>query len=165
MKAIVLYTSKTGSTKRYAEAIAARLNCEAKPAKTVSPDVLQAYDTVIYGGWIFASKISGLSRILPYAKGKLTVFAVGSTQPEKMNLDELREANALGQAPLTYLEGGFHYAQLGWFTRTMLKMVAGMSAKKENATEQEKGMAALIGADYDHTDLSAIEPMIAALQH
>lgn len=164
MKTIVVYTSKTGSTKRYAEAIAARLQCEAKPAKTVNAEELQTYDRVVYGGWIFANKISGLSRVLPYAKDKLTVFAVGSTQPDKMNLDELRAANGIGQATLAYLEGGFHYAQLGWFTRTMLKMVAGMAAKKENATEQEKGMAALIGADYDHTDLAAIEPLVASLQ-
>ena len=67
MKTIVVYTSKTGSTKRYAEAIAARLQCEAKPAKTVNAEELQTYDRVVYGGWIFANKISGLSRVLPYA--------------------------------------------------------------------------------------------------
>ena len=164
MKTIVLYTSKTGSTKRYAEAIAARLNCEAKPAKEGKPEALAAYDAVVYGGWIFANKISGLSRILPAAKGKLTVFAVGATPADKMDLDELRKANALGDAPLTYLEGGFHYAQLGWFTRTMLRMAARMSAKKGNAAEQEHGMGELIGAEYDHTDLKAIEPIIASLQ-
>jgi len=164
MKTIVLYTSKTGSTKRYAEALAARLNCEAMPAKTVNPDTLKAYDAVVYGGWIFAGKISGLSRVLRAGNAKLTVFAVGSTPVAQMDMATLRAANALENTPLYYMEGGFHYPQLGWLTRTMLKMVAGMAAKKENATAEEREMGKLIGADYDHTDLTAIDPIVASLQ-
>lgn len=164
MKTIILYTSKTGFTKKYAEALAVRLECEAKPAKDVKSETLGSYDAVVYGGWIFANKISGLSRILVAAKGKLTVFAVGATPADKMDMAELRKANALGDAPLTYLEGGFRYAQYGWFTRTLLKMVAGMAAKKQNASHEEHGMGDLIGADFDHTNMNDIEPIVASLQ-
>ena len=163
MKAIVLYTSKTGFTQQYAQTIASRLNCEAVPAKTANLQSLSGYDAVVYGGWIFANKISGLARILPAAGDKLTVFAVGATPASQIDLDAMRAANALGNKPLYYLEGGFRYSKLGWLTRFMLKTVARMTAKKESRTGQDQMIGNLVGGEFDHTDAAAVEPLIASL--
>ena len=61
-KAIVIYTSKRGSTRQYAEWIAEDLGCKAFPLselKVKGPDAvnLYEYDCIIYGGWIRGSGI------------------------------------------------------------------------------------------------------------
>ncbi|MBR0309013.1 MAG: hypothetical protein IJH92_09010 [Mogibacterium sp.] len=59
-KCIVIYTSKRGSTKQYAEWIADDLDCEAIPLQDVLKDKafdLYEYGCIIYGGWIRGSGI------------------------------------------------------------------------------------------------------------
>lgn len=56
-KYIVIYTSKRGSTKQYAEWIAEDLGCEAIPLSDAYGLDLHDYDCVIYGGWIRGSGI------------------------------------------------------------------------------------------------------------
>jgi len=164
MSTLVVYTSKTGSTQKYAQAIAARLNGTALPAASASAEVLAKADTVVYGGWIFASKISGLAKIRPLVKGRLIVFAVGATPPASIDLATLRAGNALDNMPLFYFEGGFHFEKLGFFAKFMLKTVSKMAAKQEPKNDQGLKMSDLIGADFNHSDMAAIEPLIAAAQ-
>ena len=56
-KSIVIYTSKRGSTRQYAEWIAEDLGCEALPLSDAKGMDLHEYDCVIYGGWIRGSGI------------------------------------------------------------------------------------------------------------
>ena len=61
MKAIVIYSSKRGSTKQYAEWIAEELNktceCDLVPFKESKGYNLYEYDLIVYGGWIRGSGI------------------------------------------------------------------------------------------------------------
>ena len=164
MNTLVVYTSKTGFTKQYAEEIAARLGCEALPAGNVPAARLAQADVVVYGGWIFAGKVSGLAKVRPQVKGKLVVFAVGATHAAQMDLAPVRAANALTDEPLFYLEGGFRFDRLGVFMRFMLKTVSKMAAKKENPTEQDRMMAGMNGANFDYYDADTVTPLVAAVQ-
>ena len=58
-KSIVIYTSKRGSTRQYAEWIAEDLGCEALPLSDALEHGtdLHEYDCIIYGGWIRGSGI------------------------------------------------------------------------------------------------------------
>ena len=56
-KSIVIYTSKRGSARQYAEWIAEDLGCEALPLSDAKGLDLHEYDCVIYGGWIRGSGI------------------------------------------------------------------------------------------------------------
>jgi flavodoxin len=58
-KSIVIYTSKRGSTKQYAEWIAEDLGCEALTlTDALKRDInLYEYGSIIYGGWIRGSGI------------------------------------------------------------------------------------------------------------
>lgn len=82
-KAIVIYTSKRGSTQQYAEWIAEDLACEAvsfADLRTKEVD-LHEYDCIIYGGWIRGSGIvdfDKFGRMLdPQLMQRLIVFGVG----------------------------------------------------------------------------------------
>mgnify|MGYP001144650453 CR=1 FL=1 len=60
---IVVYSSKTGFVKKYDQWIAAELSTEAVPAEDVKPEDLKDYDTIIYGGGLYAVGINGIKLI------------------------------------------------------------------------------------------------------
>lgn len=82
-KAIVIYTSKRGSTKQYAEWIAEDLGCEAvefSPASMKEINLYE-YDCILYGGWIRGSGIVGFDKFGKLLDDelmqRLIVFGVG----------------------------------------------------------------------------------------
>ena len=83
MNTIVIYKSKYGSTKQYAEWIAEELSCTAVEAKSVKPDELAKYDTIIYGGGLYAEIINGVSlitkNIQKLSDKKIVIFTTGIT--------------------------------------------------------------------------------------
>lgn len=85
-KAIVIYTSKRGSTQQYAEWIAEDLDCQAVPLSTLLKDRsgeinLYEYDCIIYGGWIRGSGIVDFDKFGKHLDDelmqKLIVYGVG----------------------------------------------------------------------------------------
>jgi menaquinone-dependent protoporphyrinogen IX oxidase len=54
MKAIAIYTSKTGFTKKYAQWIAHDLLAYIFKISKVNINMLTAYDTIIYGGSLYS---------------------------------------------------------------------------------------------------------------
>lgn len=79
MKSIVIYKSSTGFTKQYSEWIAEEMGIKAVDINKVSTINISDYESVIFGGWIMASNISGLDKIKQLKPKKLIVFAVGSS--------------------------------------------------------------------------------------
>lgn len=82
-KAIVIYTSKRGSTRQYAEWIAEELGCEAIPFNDprMKEINLYEYDCILYGGWIRGSGIVDFDKfgkmLDPELMHRLIVFGVG----------------------------------------------------------------------------------------
>ena len=60
MKTIVIYTSQTGFTKRYAQWIADAAGAECLELSEAKKKDLTSYDAIIYGGWACAGGISKL---------------------------------------------------------------------------------------------------------
>ena len=114
MKTIVIYNSKTGFTKQYANWIAEALSCPCEPLKSVSAAELQGFDKIIFGGWIMGNMIMGLDKLRGMAV-PAAVFAVGSTPPYEEVIAQINEQNKMGGTPLFYMEGGFRFEELGFF--------------------------------------------------
>ena len=82
-KAIVIYTSKRGSTKQYAEWIAEDLGCEARDSTDgdIRQVTLYDYDCIVYGGWIRGSGIVDFNKFAKHLDAdlmkRLIVFGVG----------------------------------------------------------------------------------------
>ena len=83
MSGIIIYKSKYGSTKKYAEWLAEATGFDCVELSNFSAKDLGKYDTVVYGGGIYASGIAGISFIKKnYAvlSGKKTiVFCCGAS--------------------------------------------------------------------------------------
>ena len=63
MKVMVVFSSKTGNTEKYAKWIAEELGTEAVPANNVRIKDLKDYETIIYGGGLYAERINGIKFI------------------------------------------------------------------------------------------------------
>lgn len=70
MKIIVIYKSKTGFTKRYAQWIADALMCETANYADIHNLDLSACDLVIYGGRVHAGIIDSLCKIKQLLENK-----------------------------------------------------------------------------------------------
>ncbi len=94
-KYIVIYTSKRGSTKQYAEWIAEDLGCGALPLSDAKGLDLHDYDCVIYGGWIRGSGIVDFDKFAKLLDAeimqRLLVFGVGFADETAENYAQVWE--------------------------------------------------------------------------
>jgi menaquinone-dependent protoporphyrinogen IX oxidase len=141
MKSIVIYKSKTGFTEGYAEWIGEALGCPVKTADSVKTKDLTGYDTIIYGGGVYASSISGVKLItknLDALKDKnLVVWANGARAVTDEWIKELKENNFKGEQAerikFFYMRGGLDYNKLGTASKIIIKGVSKMMENEKNA--------------------------------
>lgn len=168
MKTIVIYHSKTGFTKKYAEWIAEVASCRAVPFEKRGEVNLSKYDVILFGSWVHAGRIrhlDWLKRQLPALKGrKVMVFAVGAMPPgDGEDARKMFDQNFLQEERSSvrcfYLQGGLNYERMSLPDRMMMSMFRRMlSQKPENAE-----MARQIAQSYDCASREAIAPIVAAL--
>ena len=170
MKAIVVYKTKYGSTKAYAEWIAERICCEAVDAKNVKPEFLAEYDTIVYGGGLYAEIINGVSLItknMALLKDKrIFVFTSGITPLDcrdyydKMVVEMNFKPEIREKVKVYNFLGKMVVSELSLVHRTALKTLKKIMSEKKNPSYMEKMLVELCDADGDFSDKSAIEPMI-----
>lgn len=129
MKTLVLYTSNTGSTKRYAEEIARRVYADIYPLKKFKMKNIDDYDCLIYGGWVDGGKIAGIDTFLgdwDYMSDKdVIIFSVGMSQPSPEGKKTIIDLNLLSMYHLRYyqLQGNFDLSKLGFWMRKKIEMM------------------------------------------
>ena len=136
MKVLVTYQSKTGFTKKYAEWISEELKCDLKELKSVKD--VNDYDLVIHGGWIMGGVIKGVKKIKKLNPKKLIVFGVGLTPKKNLNTDKMIKDNKLEDTPFFYFEGGTNPKKMGFFGRTIVKLVTKKKVTYEDNTKKEE---------------------------
>ena len=166
---IVIYKSKYGATKTYAKWLAEAVGCEAVEAKRFDVKRFDEYDTIVFGGGIYATGIAGIALLNKNAeklKGKrLACFAVGASPFNAQALEEIRKKNlsgALETLPLFYCRGAFDEQRMTGGDKLMIRMLKKMVAKKD-PKDYEPWEAALmesLGQPGDWTDRQNLEPII-----
>ena len=63
MKALIIYKSKTGFTKWYAEFIAKEVDGNLMDFKEATTEIMSGYDVVVYGGGLYAGMINGYKKV------------------------------------------------------------------------------------------------------
>ena len=83
MSGVILYQSKYGATKRYAEWLSDETGFPCVETKKADINEVATYDTIILGGGIYASGIAGLSFLKKNADAlagkKIVVFCCGAS--------------------------------------------------------------------------------------
>lgn len=169
MKTIIIYRSKYGSTKAYATWIAEAVGGDLCKAKSVSVKKLKEYDTIIYGGGLYAEKIKGINFIIKsYEELKnknIIVFTTGITPTtyrdyyDNINKKGL-EPHMIGKIKFYNYPGKMILSELSLLHKAMIKSLKKMVSKKENLTEMEKMLIDMCSADADLTDKNAIGELV-----
>lgn len=170
MKTIVVYRSKTGFTKKYAAWIAEELQADLREYRRISPEELHRYDTIVYGGGLYAGGINGLKSFeknLPYVRDrKIIVFATGATPDRPETTQELRELNfskdQLEYMHFFYLRGGFDFSKLGVvdkFLMIMMKCKLRMKPASKRSAD-ETGMLAAYQHPADFTKKKYMDELL-----
>ena len=172
MKGIVLYTSKYGSTRRYARWIAEETGFNLEETKKAGiRDVLQ-YDTVVFGGGIYASGIAGLSFLRKHIgqlQGKkVIVFCVGASPYDEAAFRKIVARNlkdSLAGLPCFYCRGSFDPENMGVLDRSLCAMLR-KAVEKKKPEDREIWETALVEAGeekHDWTDRAYIVPILQAI--
>ncbi|MBR4110524.1 MAG: flavodoxin domain-containing protein [Clostridia bacterium] len=170
MSTVVVYKSKYGSTKQYAEWIAEELGCEALDAKKVKIDDLEKYDTIVYGGGLYAEVINGvilLTKNMDKLEGKkLIVYSTGITPLkyseyyDKLVIEKNFKPEMLEKIKVYNFLGKMILDELTIVHRTALKTLKKIMQGKENPTEMEKLLVELCDANGDFSDREAIKDLV-----
>lgn len=174
MKAIVIYNSQTGFTKKYAEWISQDAGCECVEFAKGSKMDLSAYDAVIFGGWCMAGNVTKLvwfKKQMPklFAAGKkLIVFAVGATPAEapevEVAMSRLFTEEEKTMVKTFYCQGGLDYDKMNGPSKFAMGLMVKMLKKNKNPTEDDLKKIQLISTSYDISDKKYIEGIVAELK-
>ncbi len=132
----IIYQSKTGHTKEYAEYLSKELSipcysvCEAK-------EKINKKDEIIYLSWVRATTLVGYKKINKKYQ-IVSIGAVGAYPKSSEYTKQLKEYNHTSQE-LFYLRGGINYEKLSKFYQKLLKLV-GKAITMENPRDKEMSL-------------------------
>ena len=173
MKTLIVYTSQTGFTKRYAEWLSERMNADLldlKEARKKDDGFFEMYDAIVYGGWAMAGNLVKskwfLDKAAAWKNKRLAVFCVGGSPNDNPDI-EVALHNMLTDEQRNYIkafycQGGFNYEKMSAPSRMAMKMF--VSALKKKPDEETRKMAEMISKSYDVSDKKFIEPLVAYLK-
>ena len=166
MKRIILYGSKYGTTKRYAEELARRTGIPCRNCKEV-----------IHLGGIYAGQILGLAHTVKLLRqepeAKLLVATVGLSDPaDETNIHNIRDfikkqltEPLWDETKLFHLRGGIDYSKLSVAHRAMMGLLYSRVKKipPEERNSETQGLIETYGKTVDFTDFESLNEMIGLL--
>ena len=175
MKTLIVYTSQTGFTQKYAEWLAEDMKADIlnlKEAQKKDAGFFDAYDAIVYGGWAMAGNITKVKWFIDKAsswKGKrLALFCVGGSPNDnpdvEVMLDRVLDDEHKKYIKAFYCQGGFNYDKMNAPSKMAMKLFVSSLKKKKNQTEEEKIMAEMIATSYDISDKKYLAPIVEYLE-
>ncbi len=167
-KAVVIYISKSGYTKKYAEWIAQETGADLRNASSVKKNELSEYDTIVFGGALYATGINGIKIIRKnldvLAGKKIIVFTLGATPVRESIKQQIMEKNfstkQLETISFFMLRGGFEFSRLTAFDKVLMILLKFKLKSKKNLTADERGMLQSYSTPVDFTNKKNIQPIV-----
>ena len=172
-KIAVIYKSRYGSTKRYAEWIARDVHGDLFESSKIKIKDLVKYDVIVFGGSLHAVGINGVKLITnnfgQFKDKEIIVFATGCSPVKEEAITAVVESNfnidIKESIKFFYLRGAFNYSKLNFIDKMMMAALKRkLNAKKqEDLYEDSKGLLAAYNNPVDWTDEKAIIPLVDAI--
>ncbi|MDD6037737.1 MAG: flavodoxin domain-containing protein [bacterium] len=174
MKSLIIYSSQTGFTKRYAEWLNEHLKGDlltVKEAQKKDDGYFNQYDCLVYGGFSLAGKINKAdwftAKMNQWKGKKLALFCVGASCVDQPEVAQAMDAALTDEqkkyAKAFYCPGGINYSKLPLPSRLVLKGLSSMLKKKADATPSERDMAEKLTTTFDISDPAYILPIVEYL--
>lgn len=136
---VIVYESKTGFTKRYADMLASKTRLKVFPVKELTK--VSKDEEIIFLGWMKAGKIQGLDKLRNY--NVKAVCGSGTGRTAEPSVEAVVSRNKVEGLPFFYLRGGcYPIKELKGMDRILLsmflKMLKNRKDKDENIEEAIK---------------------------
>ena len=173
-KGIIVYQSKYGAAKKYAEWLQGMINFYCVEISKVTADEMMPYETVIFCGGIYASGIAGLpflkKHINKLKNKKVAILCVGASPYDESAFAEIKAHNLTGDLkdiPLFYGRGAWNESKMKFVDRTLCKMMQKSVAKKDPSTYEPwmKALMCAAGQNCDWTDKEYLAPLLEYLKN
>lgn len=171
----IIYKSKYGSTKKYAQWISQETKADLFDCSTISIEKLTEYDTIVYGGGLYANGIAGISIITKNYEAlkdkKIVVFTVGisSTDDDEAFLPIIEKNFSKEMSKnikFFHFRGEVDYKDLKMVHKSMMAMLKTTISKKriKKLSNDEIEILVTKKGKLDFTDKNSIEPLLVFLK-
>jgi len=165
-KIAVIYKSKYGATKQYAEWIAETLEASLFEVSNIKSSQLMDYDIVIYGGGLYADGINDIKFVTKTPYKSLIVFTVGIFDPQTSDYSAVLSKNftpeELSKIKIFHLRGNIDYEKLSMIHKGMVAVIKKLAEKKSPAerTSDDQFILETYGKKVDFIDKSTIATLV-----
>ena len=168
-RVLVLYKSKYGASKRYAQWLSETLGCDLRLTAKTKPNQVESYDTIVLIGGLYASAIAGIKffqKNYPTLKNKqLIAVAVGASPHSQTTEKQVRERNFMAELrdiPWFYCRGAWQEEKMTFFDRTLCNMLKKNIEKKDPSTLEPwvREFFGSLNGNNDWTSKDQLNPVI-----
>ncbi len=171
MNVLVVYRTRYGSTREYAQWIGEELHADVRPMDTVRSSDIAPYDTIIVGGYLRMGKIQGVDFLTRYwsdLSGKrLFLFSVAGA-PERSPERALWFGNSLPEHIREHVQ---HFPlrgrakNLNWWDRFLISFPKILLRRAYKKDPSEANKRALAGMDeFDAVSRPSIAQLVNAVR-
>lgn len=169
MKTLVVYKSKTGFTKKYAEMIAKEAQCDLLELKNASAKKMAEYDVIVFGSRLFAGTVDDLKKAREmFAESgakELVVFATGATPNAAQDIvNDVWKNNftpeELASIPHFYMQSGICYEKMPFGEKMMMKVASLMMKSQKEKDEMGQGFEEALKGSFDISSEEYIKPLV-----
>ena len=154
---VIVYESKTGFTKRYADMLAAKTGRKVFPVKERSK--INTDEEIILLGWMKVGKIQGLEKLRKY--NIIAVCGSGTGRTAEPDTETVIARNKLDGIPFFYLRGGcFPLKDIKGIDKIMLSMFVGVLKRRQEKDEKTQESVAIIEKGFDGVKEENLEPIL-----
>jgi menaquinone-dependent protoporphyrinogen IX oxidase len=170
----VVYSSKYGHTKKYAQWLAEELSADIYDGKGVNINAFEEYSTIVFGGSLYAGTNKAAGLLVKYFEQikdkKVVLFTCGMFDVSKESiligikkeLDKVITPEIRKQIGIFHLRGGIDSNNLSFLHKIMVKVPYSLIKKKtENElTDEDRNFLEIYGKAIDYSDKKALDPII-----
>ncbi len=154
---LIVYESKTGFTKRYADMLASKTGLKALRAKDLSK--VNHDEEIIFLGWMKVGKIQGLDKLRNY--NVKAVCGSGTGRTAEPGTEEVIARNKLEGIPFFYMRGGcFPLKELKGMDKILLSMFVKLLKKRKDKDEKTEESIAIIENGFDGVKEENLGPVL-----
>lgn len=167
-KVLVLYESRTGFTRAYAEWIAEAVRADVMPLKELRGNMLQDRELLICGGGICGGSINGLRGFRRIWKGdserRYVCFATGVSPASEKTENRLKNYNFLDgekeRIPFFYFQGGMAPEKLSPGRKALLTCMKAMIRHRQGMSGEDGALLELLWREGDYSRREQIGPLV-----
>lgn len=154
---VIVYESKAGFTKRYADMLSAKTGLKVFRVKELAR--VNRDEEIIFLGWMKVGKIQGFNKVRNY--NIKAVCGSGTGRTAEPSIETVIARNEIKDIPFFYLRGGcFPLKELKGMDKIMMNMFVKMLKSRKNADEKTSESIAIIENGFDGVKEENLNPIL-----